>query len=163
MPNAPQIRIPATYMRGGTSKGVFFRLQDLPPVARVPGPARDALLLLDGQRGQRTHVVEAVGELDHHHPDVLGRGEDHLAEGLGLRLVADVELAGHRTSARVAKRRHHGVELSAITDAIRRQGAARARHVGDDDARTLLRESRTDCLAETAAPSGTGDEGDFPA
>jgi len=32
-------------MRGGTSKGVFFRLQDLPPVARVPGPARDALLL----------------------------------------------------------------------------------------------------------------------
>ena len=24
----PQLRIPATYMRGGTSKGVFFRLQD---------------------------------------------------------------------------------------------------------------------------------------
>ena len=45
MAHAPQIRIPATYMRGGTSKGVFFRLQDLPPVARVPGPARDALLL----------------------------------------------------------------------------------------------------------------------
>ncbi|TRX76468.1 2-methylaconitate cis-trans isomerase PrpF [Pseudomonas mangiferae] len=41
----PQIRIPATYMRGGTSKGVFFRLQDLPPAARQPGPARDALLL----------------------------------------------------------------------------------------------------------------------
>ena len=40
-----QTRIPATYMRGGTSKGVFFRLEDLPPVARVPGPARDALLL----------------------------------------------------------------------------------------------------------------------
>ncbi|HVJ37014.1 MAG TPA: 2-methylaconitate cis-trans isomerase PrpF [Stenotrophomonas sp.] len=40
----PQIRIPATYMRGGTSKGVFFRLQDLPERARVPGPARDALL-----------------------------------------------------------------------------------------------------------------------
>ena len=45
MPHAPQIRIPATYMRGGTSKGVFFRLQDLPVVARQPGPARDALLL----------------------------------------------------------------------------------------------------------------------
>ena len=45
MSNAPQIKIPATYMRGGTSKGVFFRLDDLPEPARVPGPARDALLL----------------------------------------------------------------------------------------------------------------------
>ncbi|KQQ46309.1 3-methylitaconate isomerase [Duganella sp. Leaf126] len=40
-----QTRIPATYMRGGTSKGVFFRLQDLPPAAQSPGAARDALLL----------------------------------------------------------------------------------------------------------------------
>ncbi|UGQ47689.1 2-methylaconitate cis-trans isomerase PrpF [Massilia endophytica] len=40
-----QIRIPATYMRGGTSKGVFFRLQDLPEAAQAPGPVRDALLL----------------------------------------------------------------------------------------------------------------------
>ena len=39
----PQVRIPATYMRGGTSKGVFFRLEDLPASARVPGPARDRL------------------------------------------------------------------------------------------------------------------------
>lgn len=38
-----QVRVPATYMRGGTSKGVFFRLEDLPEVARVPGPARDRL------------------------------------------------------------------------------------------------------------------------
>lgn len=45
MSHAPQIRIPATYMRGGTSKGVFFRLQDLPAAAQQPGPARDALLL----------------------------------------------------------------------------------------------------------------------
>ncbi|QOW25531.1 2-methylaconitate cis-trans isomerase PrpF [Lysobacter sp. H23M47] len=45
MSHKPQIRIPATYMRGGTSKGVFFRLDDLPEVARVPGAARDALLL----------------------------------------------------------------------------------------------------------------------
>ncbi|GAB3118879.1 2-methylaconitate cis-trans isomerase PrpF [Novispirillum itersonii] len=44
-PPPPQIRIPATYMRGGTSKGVFFRLDDLPERCRVPGPARDALLL----------------------------------------------------------------------------------------------------------------------
>jgi probable AcnD-accessory protein PrpF len=41
----PQIKIPATYMRGGTSKGVFFRLQDLPEAAQVQGKARDALLL----------------------------------------------------------------------------------------------------------------------
>ena len=45
MTQAPQIKIPATYMRGGTSKGVFFRLQDLPVPAQVAGPARDALLL----------------------------------------------------------------------------------------------------------------------
>ena len=45
MTHAPQIKIPATYMRGGTSKGVFFRLQDLPASAPTPGPARDALLL----------------------------------------------------------------------------------------------------------------------
>jgi probable AcnD-accessory protein PrpF len=42
---APQVKIPATYMRGGTSKGVFFRLQDLLPAAQLPGRARDALLL----------------------------------------------------------------------------------------------------------------------
>jgi len=40
-----QIKVPATYMRGGTSKGVFFRLEDLPGKAQVPGAARDALLL----------------------------------------------------------------------------------------------------------------------
>jgi probable AcnD-accessory protein PrpF len=45
MTHAPQIKVPATYMRGGTSKGVFFRLQDLPPTAQAPGAARDALLL----------------------------------------------------------------------------------------------------------------------
>ncbi|WP_151634412.1 2-methylaconitate cis-trans isomerase PrpF [Noviherbaspirillum aerium] len=45
MPHVPQIKIPATYMRGGTSKGVFFRLQDLPEAAQVPGAARDALLM----------------------------------------------------------------------------------------------------------------------
>ncbi|HET6555367.1 MAG TPA: 2-methylaconitate cis-trans isomerase PrpF [Dyella sp.] len=44
MNHKPQIRIPATYLRGGTSKGVFFRLQDLPESAQVPGAARDALL-----------------------------------------------------------------------------------------------------------------------
>ena len=45
MSTTPQIKIPATYMRGGTSKGVFFRLQDLPEAAQTPGEARDKLLL----------------------------------------------------------------------------------------------------------------------
>lgn len=45
MTHPAQIKIPATYLRGGTSKGVFFSLQDLPECARQPGPARDALIL----------------------------------------------------------------------------------------------------------------------
>lgn len=42
---APQIKVPATYMRGGTSKGVFFRLTDLPANCQVPGEARDKLFM----------------------------------------------------------------------------------------------------------------------
>lgn len=45
MSGVPQIKIPATYMRGGTSKGVFFRVDDLPAAAQQAGKARDALLL----------------------------------------------------------------------------------------------------------------------
>ncbi len=72
MPTLPQIRIPATYMRGGTSKGVFFRLQDLPEAARVPGAARDAILLrvigspdpygkqIDGMGGASSSTSKAV-------------------------------------------------------------------------------------------------------
>ncbi len=45
MSSIPQIKIPATYMRGGTSKGVFFKLDDLPERAQVAGQARDQLLL----------------------------------------------------------------------------------------------------------------------
>ncbi|MBU2324486.1 MAG: 2-methylaconitate cis-trans isomerase PrpF [Gammaproteobacteria bacterium] len=45
MSHAAQIKIPATYMRGGTSKGVFFRLQDLPERCQVPGSARDKLFM----------------------------------------------------------------------------------------------------------------------
>ncbi|MBG0840546.1 2-methylaconitate cis-trans isomerase PrpF [Ectopseudomonas toyotomiensis] len=41
----PQVKIPATYMRGGTSKGVFFRLEDLPERCQVPGAARDRLFM----------------------------------------------------------------------------------------------------------------------
>ncbi|ATH82063.1 2-methylaconitate cis-trans isomerase PrpF [Ectopseudomonas mendocina] len=45
MAHLPQVKIPATYIRGGTSKGVFFRLQDLPERCQVPGEARDALFM----------------------------------------------------------------------------------------------------------------------
>jgi 2-methylaconitate isomerase len=82
MAHAPQIRIPATYMRGGTSKGVFFRLQDLPEAARVPGAARDALLLrvigspdpygkqIDGMGGatsstSKTVIISRSSKADH--------------------------------------------------------------------------------------------------
>jgi probable AcnD-accessory protein PrpF len=67
-----QIRIPATYMRGGTSKGVFFNLLDLPAAAQVSGPARDALLMrvigspdvygkqIDGMGGATSSTSKAV-------------------------------------------------------------------------------------------------------
>ncbi|WP_337053964.1 2-methylaconitate cis-trans isomerase PrpF [Pseudoxanthomonas sp. USHLN014] len=72
MSHVPQIRIPATYLRGGTSKGVFFRLQDLPERAQMPGAARDALLLrvigspdpygkqIDGMGGATSSTSKAV-------------------------------------------------------------------------------------------------------
>lgn len=79
---APQITIPATYMRGGTSKGVFFALADLPAAAQTPGPARDALLLrvigspdpygkqIDGMGGatsstSKTVILSASDRPDH--------------------------------------------------------------------------------------------------
>ena len=45
MSHPAQLRIPATYMRGGASKGVFFSLDDLPREAQRPGVERDALVL----------------------------------------------------------------------------------------------------------------------
>ena len=72
MTTVAQIKIPATYMRGGTSKGVFFRLQDLPQAAQLPGTARDALLLrvigspdaygkqIDGMGGATSSTSKAV-------------------------------------------------------------------------------------------------------
>jgi probable AcnD-accessory protein PrpF len=82
MSHAPQIAIPATYMRGGTSKGVFFRLQDLPVPAQVPGAVRDTLLLrvigspdpygkqIDGMGGatsstSKTVIVSKSTRVDH--------------------------------------------------------------------------------------------------
>ncbi|MBW9107761.1 2-methylaconitate cis-trans isomerase PrpF [Paraburkholderia phenoliruptrix] len=82
MAHQPQIRIPATYMRGGTSKGVFFRLQDLPDSAQMPGAARAALLLrvigspdpygkqIDGMGGatsstSKTVIIDKSSRPDH--------------------------------------------------------------------------------------------------
>lgn len=78
----PQIKVPATYMRGGTSKGVFFGLQDLPEAAQKPGTARDALLLrvigspdpygkqIDGMGGatsstSKTVIISKSTQADH--------------------------------------------------------------------------------------------------
>jgi hypothetical protein len=82
MSQAGQIKIPATYMRGGTSKGVFFRLQDLPERCQVPGAPRDRLLLrvigspdpygkqIDGMGGatsstSKTVIISASSQSDH--------------------------------------------------------------------------------------------------
>ncbi|MGH1486005.1 MAG: 2-methylaconitate cis-trans isomerase PrpF [Cellvibrionaceae bacterium] len=78
----PQIKIPATYMRGGTSKGVFFSLNDLPEAAQKPGPVRDNILLrvigspdpyakqIDGMGGatsstSKTVIVSKSQQKDH--------------------------------------------------------------------------------------------------
>ena len=72
MSQAPQVKIPATYMRGGTSKGVFFKLSDLPERCQKPGEARDKLLLrvigspdpygaqIDGMGGATSSTSKAV-------------------------------------------------------------------------------------------------------
>jgi probable AcnD-accessory protein PrpF len=82
MAHAPQIKIPATYLRGGTSKGVFFRLQDLPAQAQTAGAPRDALLMrvigspdpygkqIDGMGGatsstSKTVIVSPSAKPDH--------------------------------------------------------------------------------------------------
>ena len=79
---APQISVPATYMRGGTSKGLFFNHADLPDAAKQPGAARDALLQrvigspdpyekqIDGMGGatsstSKTVIVQASEKPDH--------------------------------------------------------------------------------------------------
>ncbi len=82
-----QIKVPATYMRGGTSKGVFFNLEDLPPPAQVAGEARDKLLLrvigspdpyakqIDGLGGATSSTSKTVivsrSEINDHDVDYL--------------------------------------------------------------------------------------------
>ena len=72
MAHIPQVKIPATYLRGGTSKGVFFRLSDLPERCQQPGPSRDALFLrvigspdpygahMDGMGGATSSTAKCV-------------------------------------------------------------------------------------------------------
>ena len=81
MTHKPQIKIPATYMRGGTSKGVFFRLKDLPEACQTPGEARDKLLLrvigspdpyqkqIDGMGGATSSTSKTVILADPTQPD----------------------------------------------------------------------------------------------
>ncbi|PWB13182.1 2-methylaconitate cis-trans isomerase PrpF [Acinetobacter sp. AM] len=59
---APQIKIPATYMRGGTSKGVFFKRDDLPEAAQVAGKIRDQILLrVIGSPDPYTKQIDGMG------------------------------------------------------------------------------------------------------
>lgn len=81
MAHVSQVRIPATYMRGGTSKGVFFKLTDLPDAAQVPGEARDRLLMrvigspdpyqkqIDGMGGATSSTSKTVILSSSEHPD----------------------------------------------------------------------------------------------
>ncbi|WP_353171966.1 2-methylaconitate cis-trans isomerase PrpF [Acinetobacter rudis] len=87
MPFAPQIKIAATYMRGGTSKGVFFKFSDLPEAAQQPGAVRDQLLLrvigspdpygkqIDGMGGATSSTSKTVildkSSQPHHDVDYL--------------------------------------------------------------------------------------------
>jgi len=87
MNHQPQIKVPATYMRGGTSKGVFFNLTDLPESCQVAGEARDNLLLrvigspdpygkqTDGMGGATSStsktVILAKSSVEHHDVDYL--------------------------------------------------------------------------------------------
>lgn len=84
---APQIKIPATYMRGGTSKGVFFKLSDLPEAAQIAGEVRDKILLrvigspdpygkqIDGMGGATSSTSKTVilsrSEQDNHDVNYL--------------------------------------------------------------------------------------------
>lgn len=87
MSHKTQMAIAATYMRGGTSKGVFFKLSDLPETAQMPGQARDSLLLrvigspdpygkqTDGMGGATSSTSKTVilskSEKDDHDVDYL--------------------------------------------------------------------------------------------
>ena len=78
----------------------------------------DAPLLRLGEHTQRAHVVEAVGELDEQHADVAGHRDDHLANVLGLLLLAGVELETVELRESVDDTRHLGAEL--LLDVVER-------------------------------------------
>ena len=116
--HAPQLRIPATYMRGGTSKGVFFRLQDLPAAAQVPGAVRDeagdvkqgSLARLEPE-GTVTRMWEAIeAYMERRQPLIIiagadygqGSSRDWAAKGVRLAGVEAIAAEGferiHRTN-----------------------------------------------------------------
>lgn len=139
---AGQVKIPATYMRGGTSKGVFFRLEDLPPAAREPGPARDAFLLrvvgspdpygkhTDGMGGATSSTSKAVilssgdgskhdvdylfGQVSIDQPLVDWSGNcGNLAAAVGPFAIASGLVAGERVPANgTAEVRIHQVNIN---------------------------------------------------
>ena len=78
----PQIKVPATYMRGGTSKGVFFSLSDLPEFAQVAGAARDRFLL------------RVIGSPDPYgkHTDGMGGATSSTSKTV---IISNSEQAGH--------------------------------------------------------------------
>ncbi|NQZ51248.1 MAG: 2-methylaconitate cis-trans isomerase PrpF [Moritella sp.] len=82
MAYSPQLKIPPTYMSGGTIKGLIFRRQYFPETEQIPGAARHALLLrvigspdpygkqTDGMGGatsstSKTVIVSATDKPDH--------------------------------------------------------------------------------------------------
>ncbi|MEG2045988.1 MAG: 2-methylaconitate cis-trans isomerase PrpF [Comamonas sp.] len=78
----PQIKIPATYMRGGTSKGVFFKLQDLPSAAQQAGAVRDAIFL------------RALGSPDPYGKQIDGMGNASSSTSKGV-ILAKSSRPGH--------------------------------------------------------------------
>ena len=105
MAHQAQMRIPATYMRGGTSKGVFFTLSDLPTAAQVPGEARDKLLLrvigspdpyekqIDGMGGatsstSKTVILSKSDSPDHDVDYLFGQVSIDKPFGIGAATVA---------------------------------------------------------------------------
>ena len=95
MPFPAQIRIPATYMRGGTSKGVFFRLEDLPESAQVAGPVRDALLL------------RVIGS-----PDPYGKHTDGMGAATSSTSKTVQKLIGRRAIILFRTQRQRAVQFS---------------------------------------------------
>ena len=135
----------------------------------VAGDLGDAGLLLGAHHAEGAHVVQPVGELDRHHPDVVAGGDEHLAEGLGLggRAVVDLlqlgdavdeiadllaELLAHLIE------RHVGV-LDGVVEQGGRQGRGLRAEFGEDQRHgERMRDVRLAALAHLAAVRGLGED-----